>query len=116
MTANELLDFNEKIRMATEIDYLEKKCWHLIKEIHLKDETISQQAQEIADLKIANQDLKYQLIQKFGEQVLNDFKELTDKEILDVWIHCDTDNDNVEITTKDYILFARAILKKARDK
>jgi hypothetical protein len=28
---------------------------------------------EIADLKIANQDLKYQLIQKSGEQVLNDF-------------------------------------------
>jgi hypothetical protein len=28
---------------------------------------------EIADLKIANQDLKYQLIIKSGEQVLNDF-------------------------------------------
>jgi len=51
MNANELPDFNEKIRMATEIDYFEKKCWHLIKEIHLKDEIISQQAQEITQLK-----------------------------------------------------------------
>jgi hypothetical protein len=45
---------------------------------------LQEQAQEIADLKIANQDLKYQLIQKAGEQVLNDFKppnKWTDEEI-----------------------------------
>ena len=40
---------------------------------------LREQAQEIADLKISNQDLKYQLIQKAGEQVLNDFKELIDE-------------------------------------
>ena len=41
---------------------------------------LRQQAQEIADLKISNQDLKYQLIQKANEQVLNDFKELIDED------------------------------------
>ena len=42
--------------------------------------------------------------------------ELSDEEILDIWMLCDTDNDNDEITTKDYILFARALLKKASEK
>jgi hypothetical protein len=74
MTANELANELEKITdlrwYASEI--LRKEVINMLR----------QQAQEIADLKIANQDLKYQLIQKSGEVVLADFdiKEL-EKEI-----------------------------------
>jgi len=46
---------------------------------------LRQQAQEIADLKIANQDLKYQLIKKSGEQVLDDFsKDMLQKQAKEI--------------------------------
>ena len=71
MTLNELIENSEK-------------AW--TNEFHYADEWIEdalnmlqKQSEEIADLKIANQDLKYQLIQKSGEQVLIDFKELIDE-------------------------------------
>jgi chromosome segregation ATPase len=57
---------------------------HTIQEVFLDplNREIKELRQEIANLKIANQDLKYQLIQKTGELVLADFdiKEL-EKEI-----------------------------------
>jgi hypothetical protein len=70
--------------------------------------------QEIADLKIANQDLKYQLIQKAGEQVLVHFKELTVDEIHK--LHQDVFGsfgmDYISLFQK----FAQEILKKASEK
>jgi hypothetical protein len=68
-------------------------------------------SQEIADLKIANQDLKYQLIIKSGEQVLNDFKKFSDEEIMQIWQDSDWGNGEEE----DILFFARAILKKAQN-
>jgi len=100
------------------------------------------QAQEIADLKITNQDLKYQLIQKAGEQVLTDFKELIDEDndifrkeqvekfyaearpLSEKYKLCElTDEEILEIYNEVYVKnhndgidFARAILKKASEK
>ena len=65
MNANELADIND---------------WSCCAHVKQVSTMLRKQAQEIADLKISNQDLKYQLIQKAGEQVLNDFKELTDED------------------------------------
>ena len=66
MTANELIEIVES---ENHNPFLEEIS-----------DMLRQQAQEIADLKISNQDLKYQLIQKANEQVLNDFKELIDED------------------------------------
>ena len=65
MNANELADIND---------------WSCCAHVKQVSTMLRKQAQEIADLKISNQDLKYQLIQKAGEQVLNDFKELIDED------------------------------------
>ena len=106
MTANELADllferskFNGK-QVPSNLDEL---CCAMLR----------QQEQEIADLKIANQDLKYQLIQKSDEQVLNDFKELTDEEAIQIW-------DSIPLTPNEGMigklkLFKNEILKKARE-
>jgi hypothetical protein len=99
MTANELI---ENAILATTAEYGFTDNWIENAVVILK-----QQAQEITDLKIANQDLKYQLIQKSGEQVLTQFKELTDEEILKIYDEVYVKNHN------DGIDFARAILKKA---
>ena len=65
MNANELADIND---------------WSCCAHVKQVSTMLRKQAQEIADLKISNQDLKYQLIQKAGEQVLTDFKELIDED------------------------------------
>jgi hypothetical protein len=84
---------------------------NLIHQLDSKDNKIQQQQQEIADLKIANQDLKYQLIQKSGEQVLNDFKELSDEEIIDAWKKFPNWGHEQHIT-----MFGKELLKKANEK
>jgi hypothetical protein len=66
-----------------------------------------EQMKELAELRVAIQDLKYQLIQK------HDLRELTDEEILRI-------ADSVVINDRTLgnfsIDFARAILKKASEK
>ena len=42
--------------------------------------------------------------------------ELTDEEIIHVWNTCETDDEVEELVMKDFILFARAILRKANEK
>ena len=42
--------------------------------------------------------------------------ELTDEEITHIWNTCETDDEVEELVMKDFILFARAILKKAQEK
>jgi len=67
--------------IADELEKITDLRWYA-SELLRKDAItmLRHQAQEIADLKITNQDLKYQLIQKAGEQVLTDFKELIDED------------------------------------
>ena len=60
-----------------------------------------EQMKELAELRVAIQDLKYQLIQK------HDLRELTNEEIQDLWAEMDW-SGHPELE------FARAILKKAR--
>ena len=43
-------------------------------------------------------------------------KELTDEEIIHIWNTCETDDEVEELVMKDFILFARAILRKASKK
>ena len=65
-----------------------------------------EQMKELNELRVAIQDLKYQLIQK------HDLRELTDEEIEEVAKpYCDLQNWVV-----DKHEFARAILKKASEK
>ena len=78
MTANELADELGECSCV----YYDSTTNQYFDDIELSKKIatmLREQAQEIADLKISNQDLKYQLIQKAGEQVLNDFKELIDE-------------------------------------
>jgi hypothetical protein len=42
--------------------------------------------------------------------------ELTDEEIIHIWNTCETDDEVEELVMKDFILFARAILRKAQEK
>lgn len=42
--------------------------------------------------------------------------ELTDEEIIHIWNTCETDDESEELVMKDFILFARAILRKASEK
>jgi hypothetical protein len=105
MNANELADKLDNFYSYVNEPYLLVKTSTMLR----------QQAQEIADLKIANQDLKYQLIQKSGEQVLNDFKELSDEVIHHVALQC-WDYPIEEYPVFNQYKFARAILKKATEK
>ena len=43
-------------------------------------------------------------------------KQLTDEEIIHIWNTCETDDEVEELVMKDFILFARAILRKANEK
>ena len=58
---------------------------------------------ELAELRVAIQDLKYQLIQK------HDLRELSDEEIQDLWAE-------MNWSGHPELEFARAILKKASEK
>ena len=42
--------------------------------------------------------------------------ELTDEEIIHIWNTCETDDEVEELVMKDFILFARAILRRANEK
>jgi hypothetical protein len=108
MTANELADwieindFYNQYEIAKHSVIVLRQQAQIIERYHnmLRDKDV-----EIADLKIANQDLKYQLIQKSGEQVLNDFKELSDEEIFRL---------GAKHLSDDIPVFARAIIKASR--
>ena len=48
---NEIPDLDSKIRIATQIDYFEKRYWEMIKELHAKNDMLEEQAKEIEKLK-----------------------------------------------------------------
>jgi len=66
---------------------------------------------ELAELRVAIQDLKYQLIQK------HDLRELTDEEICKLWAESHEDSIAMQqgFTTQQHY-FAHLILKKASEK
>ena len=66
---------------------------HLVKE-HFEDEP---QAEELHEIMQSN-------------------AELTDEEIIHIWNTCETDDEVEELVMKDFILFARAILRRAQEK
>jgi polyhydroxyalkanoate synthesis regulator phasin len=71
MTANELAEIADSLVNELPIrEWVNDEPKNIMSDIA---DMLRQQAQEIADLKIANQDLKYQLIQKSGELILADF-------------------------------------------
>jgi len=72
-------------------------------ERNMGGEMTDEQMKELAELRVAIQDLKYQLIQK------HDLRELSDEEIQDLWAEMDW-SGHPELE------FARAILKKAGEK
>ena len=67
---------------------------HPVKEEHFEDEP---QAEELHEIMQSN-------------------AELTDEEIIHIWNTCETDDEVEELVMKDFILFARAILRKAQEK
>jgi len=68
---------------------------------------LRQQQAEIANLKAGL--LSHHDIYPVKEQ-------LTDEEIIHIWNTCETDDEVEELVMKDFILFARAILRKAQEK
>ena len=69
----------------------------------MESEMTDEQMKELAELRVAIQDLKYQLIQK------HNLRELTNEEIQDLWAEMDW-SGHPELE------FARAILRKASEK
>ena len=67
---------------------------HPVEEEHFEDEP---QAEELHEIMQSN-------------------AELTDEEIIHIWNTCETDDEVEELVMKDFILFARAILRKAQEK
>jgi hypothetical protein len=70
---------------ANELSYQLLKYYSHISLCVFASDKLRQQAKEIEQLTITNQDLKYQLIKKSGEQVLDDFskdKLITDNQLL----------------------------------
>lgn len=49
-------------------------------------------------------------------KVTKEQAELTEEEIIHIWNTCETDDEVEELVMKDFILFARAILRKAQEK
>ena len=72
-------------------------------ERNMGGEMTDEQMKELAELRVAIQDLKYQLIQK------HDLRELTNEEIQDLWAEMDWSG-------QPELEFARAILRKASEK
>ena len=66
---------------------------HPVKEEHFEDEP---QAEELHEIMQSN-------------------AELTDEEIIHIWNTCETDDEVEELVMKDFILFARAILRRAQE-
>ena len=71
----------------------------------MESQMTNEQMKELAELRVAIQDLKYQLIQK------HDLCELTDGEILNIYLEQTNGNKDLDI-----LEFAKLILKKAGEK
>jgi hypothetical protein len=48
---NEIPDLDSKIRIATQIDFFEKRYWEMIKELHAKNDMLEEQTKKIEELK-----------------------------------------------------------------
>ena len=67
---NEIPDLDSKIRIATQIDFFEKRYWEMIKELHAKNDMLEEQAKEISSLKKQINLLVVSREPKIGDRVI----------------------------------------------
>ena len=96
MNANELADKIEDARNETDFQKWAGQAPDMLR----------QQQAELANLKAGL--LSHHDIYPVKEQ-------LTDEEIIHIWNTCETDDEVEELVMKDFILFARAILRKSQN-
>ena len=107
---NEIPDLDSKIRIATQIDFFEKRYWEMIKELHAKNDMLEEQAKEIKQLEV---DVEHYAdrwriaIDRANSLYTHPMRELSDEEIWKLW----QTHLNDEIT-----VFAKALIKEASEK